>query len=270
MVIKDKFFPSQEKTEQVFLLVRKHWFVYIIFGFFTILMLIPVSILVPYLLVNQAAFTNLQLSEFTAGISTYLLVMLALLIYGFVNYYLDVYIVTDKRIVDISQNGFFNREISELHIHEVQDVSAHVKGFFKTILHFGDVHIQTAGERENFIFVDIPHPYTVAKEIVELHEHEIDKTRRTKTLPMRPIAIGVGEPEKGFWLEKIEREAKKILKETPISKKLIAGGVFPAKHLRKKFKLDTGHQLYQPHECQDELNNKNEGELCEGKEVKLN
>jgi len=97
-----------------------------------------------------------------------------LLLYGFVNYYLDIYIVTNKRIVSINQNGFFRREIAELHLHQVQDVEAKVEGFYQTMLHFGTIYIQTAGERENFVFQDVPHPYTLAKKIVELHEQQIE------------------------------------------------------------------------------------------------
>ena len=271
MVIKDKLFPSQEKTEKVFLLIRKHWFIYITFALIAILMLIPVAIAVPYLLFNQAAFSNLQLGEFAAGVSTYLLFTIGVFIYGFVNYYLGVYIVTDKRIVEISQNGFFSRNISEFHLRQVQDVSAHVKGIFKTFFHFGDVYIQTAGKQENFIFIDVPHPYTVAKEIIELHEYLIEReTSRTKRLLPTLVSLEADEPEKGIWLERIEEEAKEILKATPIAKKIKAGGLFPAKQIQKRFELDTGHKLYHAHECRDDDNSKTEGELCEGKEIKLN
>lgn len=75
--------------------------------------------------------------------------------YGFIDYYLDVYIITNERIVNIEQNGFFKREISELHLHQIQDVSAKVNGFLPTIMHYGDVFIQTAAERENFVFANL-------------------------------------------------------------------------------------------------------------------
>ena len=110
------------------------------------------------------------------GGSVYLLSLLALLLYGFVDYYLDVYIVTDRRIVDIRQNGFFKREISELYLREVQDVNAKVIGFFPTVLHFGEVVIQTAGEIDNFLFNSVPHPYQISKTIMDLHESIINES----------------------------------------------------------------------------------------------
>ncbi|MFA7253223.1 MAG: PH domain-containing protein [Patescibacteria group bacterium] len=105
--------------------------------------------------------------------SIYFLVILGIEFYGFIDFYLDVDIVTDRRIVDITQGGLFKRSIAELHLREVQDVHAKVHGFFPTMLNYGDVVIQTAGERANFIFSSVPDPYSVAKRIIDLHEHQI-------------------------------------------------------------------------------------------------
>jgi len=105
----------------------------------------------------------------------YALGVLALNLYGFVDYYLDIYIVTNERIVNIVQNGFFKREVSELHLHQVQDVNAAVKGIFPTMFHYGDILIQTAGEKENFIFKSIPHPYRVSRKIIDLLEEALEQ-----------------------------------------------------------------------------------------------
>jgi len=174
MPISGKYFPSQVSGERVFLLIRRHWIVFAAMIFFVFVLLVPVVILLIYWASNPEVFSG-SIGNFTiifAGM--YTLTALGLLLYGFVNYYLDVYIVTNKRIVDIKQKGFFSREIAELHLHQVQDVEAEVEGFFQTLMHFGSIHIQTAGERENFIFEDVPHPYTLAKQIVELHEASIE------------------------------------------------------------------------------------------------
>lgn len=177
MPITGKYFPSQKSEEKVFLLLRRHWISYGIFLFLFVLMLIPL-----FLLVNFTATTP-DLSPVVLNIiylvlPAYLLIMLGLMLYGFVDYYLDVYIVTNERIVNISQNGFFKRDISELHLHQVQDVSAKEVGMFPTIFHYGDVMIQTAGERENFVFKAVPHPYIISKKIVDLHEAQLEESQR--------------------------------------------------------------------------------------------
>lgn len=88
----------------------------------------------------------------------------------FLDYYLDSWIVTTRRILNIEQNGLFGRTVSELRLYRIQDVTAMVNGFVKTVFNFGEVEIQTAGERERFMFEEIPKPNEVAKTILELSE----------------------------------------------------------------------------------------------------
>lgn len=178
MAIQGRYFPGQTPSERIFLVLRRDVITYIAFLVIALIMLIPFVILIVIFLRSPDVFTN----EFVNGLlmvggSAYLLFILGLLLYGFIDYYLDVYIITDERIVDIRQLGLFKREIAELHLREVQDVSAKVDGFFPTLFHYGDVHIQTAGERENFVFYAVPHPYRVAKKIADLHESQIEQDR---------------------------------------------------------------------------------------------
>jgi len=88
----------------------------------------------------------------------------------FIEYWLDVFIVTDKRVLDIDQKGLFDRTVSELRLYRVQDVTAQIKGVLHTVLDYGTVFIQTAGEQERFHFEDIPHPNQIAKNILEMSE----------------------------------------------------------------------------------------------------
>lgn len=175
MAIKDRYFPTQEAGEKIFLLIRRHWIVFATLAFFIVIMLLPLVALGIYWVVSPEVFSG-QLGNFVVIFaSIYTLIIVGLCLYGFVNYYLDVYIITNERLVDIKQNGFFRRGIAEVHLRQVQDVEAKVEGFLGTMLHFGNVYIQTAGERENFILEDVSHPYTVSKRITELHQNQITK-----------------------------------------------------------------------------------------------
>lgn len=174
MTIKGKYFPSQAEGERVFLLIRRHWFPYLVMSIFLLILLTPIVVLVTYWFLNPDVFSGAIGNFMIIFAGIYILIVFGLILYGFINYYLDIYIVTNERIVDIKQNGFFRREIAELHLHQIQDVEAEVDGFFQTMLHFGDIHIQTAGERENFIFQGVPHPYTLAKKITDLHELQLE------------------------------------------------------------------------------------------------
>lgn len=89
---------------------------------------------------------------------------------SFIDYWLDVFILTDKRILDIEQKGLFNRTVSELRLYRTQDVTAEVKGFWHTMFDYGDIYVQTAGEQERFHFELVAHPNRVAKQILEWAE----------------------------------------------------------------------------------------------------
>lgn len=88
----------------------------------------------------------------------------------FMDYYLDVWIVTTRRILNIEQTGVFNRVVSELRLFRVQDVTASVNGFLHTMLNYGEVEIQTAGGKTRFRFEEVPNPMNISKDILELSE----------------------------------------------------------------------------------------------------
>jgi hypothetical protein len=231
---KQNLFPSQAKEERVFLLIRKHWFNYVPFAFFGLLMILPVVAGFSIFSYFSIPLSGINGDIWLAVLSAYTLTVLAIQLYGFVSYYLDVYIVTDRRIVDIDQNGFFKREIAELHLHQVQDVSANVTGIFGTLLHFGDVSIQTAGERENFIFRSIPHPYEVAKQIINLHEKHLEQTSKEagNVAPAEYVqkdasTLNNSYERKGdINIEEIESQAKDILTQVPFSDRLKNPGLY--------------------------------------------
>jgi membrane protein YdbS with pleckstrin-like domain len=77
-------------------------------------------------------------------------------------------VITNKHVVDVDQIGLFNREVSTLRLEEIQDVSAKINGPLQTMLGYGTLIIQTAGERENFVFDYVPDPYKLENYIIEL------------------------------------------------------------------------------------------------------
>lgn len=208
MPIKGRYFPGQRSEEKIFLLLRRHWITYGIFLGLFFLMAIPLIIVIVIFMNSTIPISPILINLVDLVIPAYLLVMVGLMLYGFVDYYLDVYIVTNERIIDISQNGFFRREISELHLHQVQDVSATEKGALPTLFHYGDVSIQTAAEQKNFIFRSIPHPYRVSKKIVDLHEAQLEEAQREEG----EVGKESGEFSKEFKVEGLNT-ARKQTKE---------------------------------------------------------
>ena len=81
-------------------------------------------------------------------------------------------IVTNDRLLHIEQEGLFARTISELDLYQVQDVTSEVKGVFPSLFGYGNLLVQTAGAKEVFRMVDIPHPENLRQAILDLAEED--------------------------------------------------------------------------------------------------
>ncbi len=119
----------------------------------------------PELLSDPVFFTLLLM-----GGSAFFLYAWLFLFQGFMDYSLDIWIVTTKRVLNIEQTGLFARTVSELRLNRIQDVTSTVNGFLHTLFDYGDMEIQTAGEKVRFVFEEIPHPTRVSKSVLELTE----------------------------------------------------------------------------------------------------
>lgn len=171
--------PSRQPGEKLVLFLRRHWILLVSRWFiFAGLALIPVGFYAfiyynyPWILEHIFLYPLLLILA-----SSYYLFILLFFFNSFIDYYLDVWIVTDQRIINIEQRGMFNREIAEHDLDKIQDVSGIQKGFFQTLFSYGDVHVQTAGEIQRFIFRQVDNPFDVVRRInklIQSHEKEFD------------------------------------------------------------------------------------------------
>jgi membrane protease YdiL (CAAX protease family) len=154
-----------EPDENVLKTVRKHWFVIVTeLAITLILLLAPFFILfIIALFPSQLLLIDTSLGEYTGLIAFFLSGWsLLTLMVGFAtwtHYYLDVWIITDRRIILIDQVGFFNRNVSIFRLERLQDIEFYIKGVIPTILNFGTLRAQTASAFEsNFKTSGLPDP----------------------------------------------------------------------------------------------------------------
>jgi hypothetical protein len=81
-----------------------------------------------------------------------------------------VWIVTNERIVNIEQLGLFSRDVSELELENVQDMTVEVLGIIPTFLNYGNLYVQTAAEKERFVFRHVPNPYAIKDLVMNLQK----------------------------------------------------------------------------------------------------
>jgi hypothetical protein len=58
-------------------------------------------------------------------------------------WYFTVYIVTSQRIRQVTQRGFFGKDVVELRLSKIQNISYNIPGFSGEIFGFGTIVIQT-------------------------------------------------------------------------------------------------------------------------------
>lgn len=166
-------FPGQLENENIILFLRRHWFIFLK----RLLLIIAAIIILLFVYFTFSALnSNFSESEYhnllLFGESLAILFIWNFFFILWLDYYLDAWIVTNERIINIEQRGFFNRDISELKLTKIQDVTSEIIGVIPTLLNYGNIYVQTAGKEERFNFCQIPNPNYVKNVIVELQEKE--------------------------------------------------------------------------------------------------
>lgn len=164
-------FKGQKPEEKILMVLHRHWFNILsqfVSVFLMLLLLFGSFIFLPVLFPQVSETFGSNLFYFLEN-SLFVFIWLIFFII-WIDYYFDVWIVTDQRIVNIEQKGLFGRVVSELELEKIQDITADVKGIIATFLNYGDLQVQTAAEQERFIFRNIPDPYNVKNIIMNLHK----------------------------------------------------------------------------------------------------
>ncbi len=172
-----------EADEHIIFEVRKHWIVFVGYAFSLFF-----SAIVPFILffIYNTFSPKLPTINIPGNINAlfiflYCIWFLFLWVSFFLNwtkYYLDVWYVTEKRIIAVDQRRIFDRGISNLRFDKIQDVTIDVRGIIPTFLNYGNVKVQTAGEDNyEFSMSNVKDPENVRKIIFNQHNEIGDKSR---------------------------------------------------------------------------------------------
>ena len=166
-------FPWQKKDEKVKMLMRG----------FLLSLLIPISMIllgffVPafifvFFIQSHWLYTRYQ-EWINSGILLWFGIGIFWILYLVYEWFFDVCVVTDQRIIDIDQQGFFHQKVSEAGLSKVQDVIYEIRGFIQTFFNFGDVTVYTAGNDEGFTFENVHEPQKVHQKLLAIIEEFSD------------------------------------------------------------------------------------------------
>jgi hypothetical protein len=156
-----------EPNEYIIIIARRHWFkptLETVLTFFSLLIPIFFTSIIFSFFKDATVIGNAGILSIIIIIS-WLYVVWNISFIIWTNHFLDVLIITNLHVIDIEQVGLWHREISTLQIQKIQDVSSKTEGIVASILHYGDLEIQTAGSLANFIVKKIQKPDILRQKI---------------------------------------------------------------------------------------------------------
>lgn len=162
-------YSLQEEDEVIELFLRRHvvtnipWILTVIIGIF----IPPLAFNIDQAL-NTNVFTSISFQVFVGGLIVWYMLILAYAIESFLFWYFNVFIATNKHVIDIDYKSALSRETTEVQLEDVQSIRPDVKGIFGGLFNFGNLIIETAAENQNISFNSIPRPDFVADRVQDL------------------------------------------------------------------------------------------------------
>lgn len=167
-------FIRQKSYEHVVYILRRHPFTFIpTLLLFLVLWIIPIVLFLiarhmyPDSVIDSQIYPLIVLGGSLYYLSTYLFFYAQ-----FIDYYLDIWIVTNDRIVDVEQHGLFHKITTELDLYRIQDITTQTRGVWGTFFKYGDVTITTASTTSSIVFRQVPHPDKVREDLIQLADED--------------------------------------------------------------------------------------------------
>lgn len=176
-----------EVDEEILRSVRRHWFYLVVTGLPLLFLAIAPFIFVTLSLEFFYEFTLRVIGPFVFQsifmYASWLLCIFMILTAVWTDYYLDIWCITNKRIIKIDQVALFRRKTGSFRLERMQDVNVEVNGILATLLDYGTVHVQTASaDLEEFKAIFLPNPQEIKSIILEAGDRLMEKQNRIEAV----------------------------------------------------------------------------------------
>lgn len=158
MAKKDKkYFEDQFDDEELVYVFRKHP---------VVMRRGLIYAMIAILLGTIPSFIKPEYSYLFGGLGLGLLLATIVFMPYWISWHYSVYIVTDQRLIQITQKGLWNRSVVDIGLNQIQMVNYEVSGLEETLLGFGTITIQTfVGD---LIIHDVHHPAKTQKKLLTI------------------------------------------------------------------------------------------------------
>jgi len=161
-------FADKLEEEELLLFLRKHFVT-------NVPWLIKTTglALIPFVIMAITSFNFINIDFLPTNYVMMIVLFYYFLISGyiFVNYltwFYNTSLVTTQRIKDIDFSSIVFENVAATKLTQVEDVSYSQIGVIRSVFDYGDVLIQTAGSKDEFEFLAVPHPEKVINTINNL------------------------------------------------------------------------------------------------------
>lgn len=127
-------FEGQRDGEQLLFIFRRH-IIAMRKGFYMLLIPFVLTAIPPLIWQDNLELFLLPVGGLAIG--------LILFSYHFIMWYFTVYIVSDQRIRQVTQHGFFGKDVVELRLSKIQNISYNISGLSGELFGYGTIVIQT-------------------------------------------------------------------------------------------------------------------------------
>jgi hypothetical protein len=170
------FFPGQRDSEVLKLCVRTHWSREL--GIF--LKFLALAVVAPLIFIVLLTLIRLN-SDYWIPVNLALtLYLLFAWLFTFIEFQKNeftVLLVTDERLIDITQKTIFNQQVSETALNRIQEVMGFTKGIMGAFLDVGKLEVQTAGSDIPLIMPFVKAPHLTARKILDIQKMGSGKRR---------------------------------------------------------------------------------------------
>jgi hypothetical protein len=163
MAINHKYFEDQLDDEEVIEVFRKHPIV--MRKGLVLCMLGPLLGVIP-----AAIWPALGFGWFFGGLAGGILLGMLLFFPGYIAWYFSVFIVTDQRLIQITQKGLFHKSVVDIGLNQIQMVNYEVAGLQETLLGYGTIMMQTY--LGDMVIHDVHHPAKIQKKLLKILRDE--------------------------------------------------------------------------------------------------
>lgn len=155
----EKLFADQFDDEEVLFVFRKHPVVMrkgLVFGSIG-----PLLGVIP-----AAVKPELGFGFFFGGLAAGIVLGGLIFFPYWMAWFYSLFIVTDQRLIQITQKGLFNKSVVDLGLNHIRSINYEVVGLQETLLGFGTILLQTYFG--DLVIHDVPHPGKTTKKLAEI------------------------------------------------------------------------------------------------------